>query len=137
MPASNTTSWAQWSINSYTVTFNSNGGSAVSNITQNYGTSITKPTDPTRTGYTFGGWYNEASLTNPVTWPFNISSNLTFYAKWNINSYTVTFNSNGGSAVTAITQNYGTSITKPTDPTRTGYTFGGWYSNAALTSVVT
>ncbi len=113
------TLYAIWSINKYTITFNSNGGSAVDSITQNYGTAITAPANPTRIGYTFDGW--DPSL--PATMP---AENLTLTARWSINTYTITFNSNGGSAVSSITQNYGTAITAPANPTRTGYTFGGW-----------
>ncbi|MBQ0073016.1 MAG: InlB B-repeat-containing protein [Prevotella sp.] len=119
MPAESQTITAQWKINSYTITFNSNGGSVVSAITKNYGEAITAPSNPTRTGYTFDGW----DKTIPTTMP---AESQTITAKWKINSYTITFNSNGGSAVGAITKNYGEAITAPSNPTRTGYTFDGW-----------
>ena len=119
MPAENMTVKAQWKINQYTITFDTDGGSAVASITQDYGTAIAKPTDPTKTGYTFGGW----DKTIPATMPAN---NLTIKAQWKINQYTITFDTDGGSAVTSITQDYGTTIAKPTDPTKTGYTFAGW-----------
>jgi uncharacterized repeat protein (TIGR02543 family) len=131
----NTTLYAKWMINSYTVAFNSQGGSSVSSKTTNYNTSITAPTAPTLTGYTFGGWYKEAACTN--VWNFTtdvVTTNTTLYAKWTINSYTVAFNSKGGSAVSSKTTNYNTSITSPTDPTLTGYTFGGWYKETACTN---
>ena len=127
MPAENITITAKWDVNRYTITFNSNGGSAVSAITQNYGTAITAPANPTKTGYTFAGWDKVV----PVTMP---AENITITAKWDVNRYTITFNSNGGSAVSAITQNYGTAITAPANPTKTGYTFAGWYSNSSLTT---
>jgi hypothetical protein len=98
----NTTYTAQWTINSYTITFESAGGTAVSPITQNYGTSVTAPANPTKTGYTFAGW----SPSVPSTMP---ASNTTCTAQWTINSYTITFDSAGGTAVSPITQNYGTS----------------------------
>ena len=113
------TLFAQWTINQYTITFNSDGGSAVSDITQNYGTDVTAPADPTKEGYTFAGW----SPTVPATMPVDGAS-LT--AQWTINQYTITFNSDGGSAVSDITQDYGTDVTAPADPTKEGYTFAGW-----------
>ncbi|MCK7486328.1 MAG: InlB B-repeat-containing protein [Bacillus subtilis] len=137
MPAENITIYAKWTINSYTISFNSNGGSAVGSITQNYGTAVTQPADPTKTGYTFAGWYSDAGLTSSYTFTTMSAENITLYAKWTINSYTISFNVNGGSAVGSITQNYNTAVTQPTNPTKTGYTFAGWYSDAGLTSSYT
>ena len=119
MPANNLTVKAQWKINQYTITFDTDGGSAVASITQDYGTAITKPADPTKTGYTFAGWSEEIPDTMPA-------ENMTVKTQWKINQYTITFNTDGGSEVEPITQDYGTIIAKPTDPTKTGYTFTGW-----------
>jgi uncharacterized repeat protein (TIGR02543 family) len=119
MPASDLTVTAQWTIDQYTVTFDSAGGSLVTAITQDYGTAITPPAAPTRTGYTFTGW-------SPALPPSMPASDLTVTAQWTIDQYTVTFDSAGGSLVTALTQDYGTAITPPAAPTRTGYTFTGW-----------
>ena len=119
MPAENMTVKAQWEINQYTITFDANGGSEIAPITQNYGTKITTPADPTRKGYTFKGWDKEIPKTMPA-------ENMTVKAQWEINQYTITFDSNGGSEIAPITQNYGTKITAPADPTRKGYTFKGW-----------
>ena len=104
---------------SYTLTFDTNGGSAIAPITQDYGTAITAPADPTKTGYTFAGW----TPTIPATMP---AENMTIKAKWTVNQYTLTFDTNGGSTIAPITQDYGTAITAPADPTKTGYTFAGW-----------
>ena len=111
--------WAKWEINQYTVTFDTAGGSAVASITQDYGTSIAAPADPTREGYTFIGWDKEIPSTMPA-------ENVTVTAKWVVNQYTITFDTAGGSAVASITQDYGTAIAAPADPTREGYTFIGW-----------
>ena len=119
MPAENMTVKAQWEINQYTITFDANGGSEIAPITQNYGTKITAPADPTRKGYTFKGWDKEIPKTMPA-------ENMTVKAQWEINQYTITFDANGGSEIAPITQNYGTKITAPADPTRKGYTFKGW-----------
>ena len=111
--------WAKWEINQYTITFDTNGGSEIAPITQDYGTEITVPADPTRKGYTFKGWDKEIPETMPA-------ENITVKAQWGINQYTITFDTNGGSEIAPITQDYGTEITVPADPTRKGYTFKGW-----------
>ena len=137
MPAENVTLYAKWSANNYTISFNSNGGSLVSSITQAYGTTLTPPAAPTKTGHSFGGWYTEAALNNLYEFTTMPAENKTLYAKWTINSYTISFNSNGGTSVTAITENYNEAITQPADPTKTGHTFVGWYSNEDLTNAYT
>ena len=111
--------WAKWEINQYTITFDTNGGSEIAPITQDYGTKITVPADPTRKGYTFKGWDKEIPETMPA-------ENITVKAQWGINQYTITFDTNGGNEIAPITQDYGTKITAPADPTRKGYTFKGW-----------
>ena len=119
MPAENITVKAQWEINQYTITFDTNGGSEIAPITQDYGTEITAPDKPTRKGYTFKGWDKEIPETMPA-------GNITVKAQWEINQYTITFDTNGGSEIAPITQDYGTEITAPDNPTRKGYTFKGW-----------
>ena len=111
--------WAKWEINQYTITFDTNGGSEIAPITQDYGTEITVPDNPTRKGYTFKGWDKEIPETMPA-------DNITVKAQWEINQYTITFDTNGGSEIDSITQDYGTEITAPDNPTRKGYTFKGW-----------
>ncbi len=120
MPADNITVKAQWEINQYTITFDTNGGSEIAPITQDYGTEITAPDNPTRKGYTFKGWHKEIPETMPA-------ENITVKAQWEINQYTITFDTNGGSEIAPITQDYGTEITAPDNPTRKGYTFKGWH----------
>ena len=108
-----------WNTNKYTITFDTNGGSEIAPITQDYGTEITAPDNPTRKGYTFKGWDKEIPETMPA-------ENITVKAQWKINQYTITFDTNGGSEIAPITQDYGTEITAPDNPTRKGYTFKGW-----------
>ena len=119
MPAENITVTAQWEINRYTITFDTAGGSEIAPITQDYGTAIAAPADPTREGYTFIGWDREIPTTMPA-------ENMTVTAQWEINRYTITFDTAGGSEIAPITQDYGTNIAAPADPTREGYTFIGW-----------
>lgn len=109
-------------IGAYTVTFQSEGGSEVaSQIRAN--APAARPADPTKEGHTFIGWYNGESEWNFET---PVTEKLTLTAKWQINRYTITFDTAGGSEVPSITQDYGTAITAPANPTKTGYTFAGW-----------
>ena len=110
---------ALWENVSYTITFDTAGGSEIAPITQDYGTNIAAPADPTREGYTFIGWDREIPETMPA-------ENMTVTAQWEIDRYTITFDTAGGSEIAPITQDYGTNITAPADPTREGYTFIGW-----------
>ena len=110
---------AKWTVNSYTITFDTDGGSAIDPITQDYGTAINAPAAPTKTGYTFMGWEPELPAIMPA-------EDLTVTAQWRINQYTITFDTDGGSEIAPITLDYGTQITAPADPTREGYTFIGW-----------
>ena len=115
----NITLYAKWAANTYTITFDTAGGSEIAPITQEYGTVITAPEAPTREGYTFIGWDKEIPTTMPA-------ENMTVTAQWKINRYTITFDTAGGSEITPITQDYGTAITAPEAPTREGYAFVGW-----------
>ena len=130
VPAEVTKLTAQWTAPTYAVTLNTNGGTINSgNVTSyTYGVGATLPTDVTRTGYTFKGWYDNENLTgSPVTAIGGTETgNKEYWAKWEINRYAITFDTNGGSEIASITQDYGTKITAPADPTRKGYTFKGW-----------
>lgn len=109
-------------IGAYTVTFQSEGGSEVaSQIRAN--TPAARPADPTKEGYTFIGWYNGES-----EWNFAdaVVTDLTLTAKWQVNQYTITFKPENGGQDIVIKQDYGTAITAPANPTKTGYTFAGW-----------
>ena len=119
MPAGDMTITARWQVNQYTITFKPENGGQDIVIKQDYGTAITPPAAPTRTGYTFAGW----DKTIPSTMP---AGDMTITAQWQINQYTITFDTAGGSEVAPITQDYGTTITAPANPAKTGYTFAGW-----------
>ncbi len=125
MPAEPLTFKAVFSINSYTLTFNSNGGSSVNSITKNYGESVGTVEETTKEGYTFKGW----SPTIPQYVP---ASNSTYEAQWEINRYRVSFEENGGTAVTDLLLDYNTFIEIVPVTTKAGYTFEGWYTEAAL-----
>ena len=129
VPADVTTLTVQWTAPTYTVTLNAGNGTINSgNVTSyTYGTGATLPTDVTHTGYTFKGWYDSKNLTgSPVTAIGDTETgNKEYWAKWEINQYTVTVKPENGEADITITQDYGTPITAPT-LTRDGYQFNGW-----------
>ncbi|WP_049786615.1 InlB B-repeat-containing protein [Evansella cellulosilytica] len=128
------TLYAQWEINVYSVSFESNGGSQVSEVEAEYGTAITEPLPPEKEGHLFKGWYQDELLTE--AWDFEtskVSENMILYAKWEINEYTVSFESNGGSQVSEVEAEYGSSITEPVPPEKEGHSFKGWYQDEFLT----
>ena len=122
------TLYAKWNINSYKVSFDSNGGSSVAAQSVNYNTAASKPADPSKTGFTFAGWFTDKDCTTAYDFSSKVTGDITLYAKWNINSCTVSFDSNGGSSVAAQSVNYNTAASKPADPSRKGYTFAGWFT---------
>ena len=110
---------AKWQVNQYTITFKPENGGQDIVIKQDYGTAITAPANPTKTGYTFAGW----DKTIPTTMP---AGNMAITAQWQVNQYTITFKPENGGQDIVIKQDYGTAITAPANPTKTGYTFAGW-----------
>lgn len=128
-------------LESYTVSYDANGGSnAPSSQTKWYGNSITlSSTKPTRTGYTFSGWATSSSGSVAYAAGATYSSNasITLYAKWTANTYTVSYDANGGSgAPSSQKKTYGVALTlSSAKPTRSGYTFNGWGTSASATTV--
>ncbi len=125
------TAKANFTINSYTVTFKDWDGTTLATRSVNYGSAATAPSNPTRTGYTFAGW--DKSFTN-------ITDNTTVTATYNINTYTVTFKDWDGSTLATKTVNHGANATAPSNPTRAGYEFTGWsgtYTNVTSNQTVT
>nr|MCR5616114.1 InlB B-repeat-containing protein [Saccharofermentans sp.] len=135
MPASDVEITATYKDVKYTVTFNANGhGTAPAAQSVTYGGKATKPADLTATGWTFSGWYTDAACTKAYNFSSTVTANVTLYAKWTQVKYTVTFNANGhGTAPAAQSVAYGGKASKPSDPSATGWTFGGWYTDAACT----
>ncbi len=125
------TLYGKWSLAKFTVIFDGQNGGLEQTKTAEYNTTITAPTAPTRTGYTFVGWYKDAA--GQTAWNFatdKVTADTILYAKWNINKYSVTFNSQGGSTVAAVTADYNSIISQPSSPTKTNYGFVGWYKDA-------
>jgi uncharacterized repeat protein (TIGR02543 family) len=127
------TLYAKWTINHYTITFEENDGSEEIDLNQPYQSLVTEPTPPTKIGHIFNGWYLDIQFTTPYNFTTMPAENITLYAKWTPIQYTIVFNENGGSEVSNITQAYLSDVTPPTNPTKVGYTFGGWYTDPILT----
>ncbi|MBQ2471233.1 MAG: leucine-rich repeat protein, partial [Acholeplasmatales bacterium] len=132
----NITLYAKWTINTYAITFNSNEGTAVDPQTVNYNGFVTYPSNPTREGYQFQGWYSDTKMLVEYDFATPVTTSFTLYAKWTLvahDKYSVSFESNGGTDVITQTNiEHGGYATLPTAPTKTGYTFGGWYKDSLL-----
>lgn len=126
-----TTLFAKWTINDYQVVFDSQGGSACASVMTKYESTINPPTQPARSNYTFGGWFQDTSFTDP--WNFatdKVQSDTTLYAKWIPVVYKVTFNTKGGNEIPAIGVNYDSTLPAISPPVLTGYSFVGWYKDS-------
>jgi len=116
------------------VRFESNGGTAIASQVILEGAKVVAPSNPTRAHYTFDAWYSDVELTTPIVLASaTFDEDAVVYAKWIIDTFTVTFNTNGGSAVQAQTVDYNDTADKPADPTKSSYLFDAWYSDAGLT----
>ncbi len=116
---------AKFSAIEYTVTFNTDGGDAIEGQTVSYNGKAQKPADPEKEGYNFVGWFigeNEYDFANVVT------ESMEIVAKWQIKTFTVTFDSNGADAVEGQTVNYNEKAQKPVNPQKSGFVFVGWYA---------
>ncbi|MFK0525059.1 InlB B-repeat-containing protein [Paenibacillus illinoisensis] len=125
------TLYAKWTINSYTVNFDSNGGTAVDDQSIQYNELAAAPTDPTKAGHTFTGWFTDSGLSQAFDFDNTpVTGDLTLYAKWTINSYTVNFESNGGTVVDDQSVPNNELAAAPADPTKVGHTFAGWFTDS-------
>ncbi|EDN7592705.1 LPXTG cell wall anchor domain-containing protein [Listeria monocytogenes] len=125
MPANPVTLYARFTMNNYTATFNNDGTTTTETV--DYQEALTEPTEPTKDGYTFDGWYD--AQTGGTKWNFATNkmpaNNITLYARYSVKSYTATFDKEG--TTTTQTANYDSLLTEPAAPTKDGYTFDGWY----------
>lgn len=130
----NKTYKANWELAAYTVTFDSQGGSDVADVPAQHGKPIVQPSYPVKEGYTFKGWYTTKAY--DAAWNFDdaVMGDMPLYAKWEINHYVVSFNTNDGSSVDAQTVDHGNKASLPTEPTREHYEFAGWYRDDKLTT---
>ncbi|TYV42821.1 InlB B-repeat-containing protein [Listeria monocytogenes] len=125
MPANPVTLYARFTMNNYTATFNNDGTTTTQTV--DYQEALTEPTEPTKDGYTFDGWYDAQTGGNKWNFATNKmpANNITLYARYSVKSYTATFDKEG--TTTTQTANYDSLLTEPAAPTKDGYTFDGWY----------
>ncbi|EAE9244442.1 InlB B-repeat-containing protein [Listeria monocytogenes] len=125
MPANPVTLYARFTMNNYTATFNNDGTTTTQTV--DYQEALTEPTEPTKDGYTFDGWYDAQTGGNKWNFATNKmpANNITLYARYSVKSYTATFDKDG--TTTTQTANYDSLLTEPAAPTKDGYTFDGWY----------
>jgi uncharacterized repeat protein (TIGR02543 family) len=133
------TLYAQWTANTLTVTTDEQDGTAIGDASTTTGASMSSPGTPTRAGYTFAGWYAAVSGGSAITFPYahGHTSDFTLFARWTAKTLAVTYNSGGGSSVTATSTTTGASMLSPRTPTRAGYTFAGWYAAVSGGSAIT
>ena len=138
MPASAQSASVNYSQIEYSLTYIAGANGSISGTslqTVNHGANGTLVTATPDVGYHFVNWsdgYPTAARTD-----LNVTENISVTATFAVNNYTITFNSNGGSTVAAITQPFGSAVSAPAAPTKAGYTFGGWYSDAGLSTAYT
>ncbi len=138
MPDDNLTLYAKWDINSYTISFDSNDGSVVAPITQVYDSVVVAPDAPTRVGFTFDGWFSDDALTTAFTFDKVPAENITLYAKWDINSYTISFELDGGQInEQQIVFTVESEPFEITAATKTNFVFKGWYTDENFEQTIT
>ena len=122
--------YAKYTPKTYTVTFDSQGGSDVASQEVNHGATATTPTEPTKAGFEFKGWCTSATCETAYDFATAVTEDITLYAKWEAQKHTVTFDSQGGSDVASQEVNHGATATTPTEPTKAGFEFKGWCTSA-------
>ena len=132
------TLYAHYNINQYTIRFESNGGTSIPEIKQNFDTEVKAPEKPAKNGYEFAGWYSDTSLKNKYTFTTIPAENITLYAKWNMVTYNIKYNLEGGTNNSSNPSSYiitsGEIVFKV--PTKEGYDFAGWYSDSGCTNSI-
>ena len=130
--------WTEQSEGKYTIVFDTQGGSGVASQKVEKGGKVTKPADPVKEGFIFGGWYTDVNYGTAYDFSKAVTGNLTLYAKWTTKTKKeciVTFNTQGGSPVEAVTVKKGKKVRKPADPTKSGYIFAGWFKDIELKKI--
>ncbi|MDX9691640.1 MAG: InlB B-repeat-containing protein [Acholeplasmataceae bacterium] len=126
---------ATYTINQYTLTFDSYGGTEVSSITQDYGLEVIAPEEPMKEGYTFGGWYITESHDETYNFPNISRQDITLYAKWDIITYHIFYDLDGGTnGDNPDTYTVASATITLVDPVKEGYTFEGWLEGSQIVS---
>jgi len=130
--------YAKWNPITYTITFNANGGFPTPpSQSKHYGDKVTEPSGVTWPGHTLEGWYSDEQLTPASKWDFDnstVTESITLYAKWTVDTYTVTFDAKGGSPTPdPQSKHYGDKVTEPSGVTKAGHSLEGWYADEAYT----
>lgn len=128
------TLYAQWELNNFKVKFETSGGTTLPEETVNYGIKIQEPTLPTKQGHSLVGWYTDLDFTN--VWDFEedtIESDLTLYAKWEVNKQIVSFETSGGTTIPDETVEFGTKLKEPLPSIKQGHSLVGWYTDSGFT----
>jgi uncharacterized repeat protein (TIGR02543 family) len=128
-----TTLYAQWIINTYTISFDTQGGNPLESSTQTFDDALLLPTNPSRLGYTFIGWSLDAQHEQPLQLTTVPAMDLTLFAQWQINTYTIAFDSHGGTTVANLDRDYLSEVGTLPTPVKQGHTFAGWFMDEALT----
>jgi uncharacterized repeat protein (TIGR02543 family) len=123
----------KWIADPYTIQFETNGGSDVTALTQGFETTVNAPTNPTKLGHTFAGWFADETLTTPYVFSTMPMNDITLYAKWLVNSYTVRYETFGGNVLNDAQVSFGNQVTSAPTPTKARAFFDGWYMDSALT----
>ena len=126
--------YAAWEVEQITMAFESDGATILTTIAFDYDTVVNEPLPPEKDYYTFSGWYEEIELTTLYDFESSVTKDITLHAAWDINQYTMSFVSNGGTGTLDIEQDYNTIITEPTEPTNSFGSFVAWYTNEGLTT---
>ena len=119
----------------YTLTFDTNGGSNVVSYKYKTQTPINAPSNATKVGHSLEGWYTDEALTTPFVFDAMPDEDMTIYAKWEVNQYTISFESGGGTVIENMVEAYGETIAKPEDPTFEAYGFLGWFTDRSYKNV--
>lgn len=136
IPGEDITVYMKWQIGTFTITVNSGSGPAISAITGEYNSAAAAPSIPAYYGYSFAGWYADSTFTTPYEFTTIPAENITVYVKWQVGTFTITFSSNG-SILSTVTDVYGTAVTAPATPSKTGYLFVGWYADSSFNTPYT
>ena len=146
VPSENTTVYAKWSQAQRNITYVYGNGSEPLTVSYTIGTNVTAPTQPTRDGYNFDGWYSTSNYASnsKITFPYSVTDNVTFYAKWNPLKFKVFFDAGEGTMAPSFNASFyengldcGTVLTPPENPTREGYVFVGWTEAGSLYTFTT